>query len=40
LAVLHEDEIVTVVEREAEEFETAMLASMFPVLPVFDFEIN
>jgi hypothetical protein len=40
LSVLHEDEICTTVEREAEEFETAMLAALYPELPVFDFEIN
>jgi hypothetical protein len=38
--VLHEDEIVSTVEREAEEFETAILKAMYPNLPVFDFEIN
>jgi len=40
LSVLGEDEIVSTVEREAEEFETAMLKALYPSLPVFDFEIN
>ena len=38
--ICDEDEMLTAVEKEAEQFEKDFFAALHPDLPVFDFEIN
>ena len=40
LQVLDEEEMLGIIEKEAETFETQFLAKCFAEVPVFDFEIN